>query len=142
MESPPVDVPEKTFMDLPLDLQRTIIDKCISNRTLSVKIDVGGEMKTYELPYLLQITYRCSNKECNDVVSSRFFRGTIVSGSIAQSRPCAKCREGKMYVSHKTAVLEYYLGEKRRKKLKGLERFLAPLIQREKEQYGPPMETE
>ncbi len=144
METPPVEVPEKTFVDLPLDLQRTIIDKCISNRSVSVSIrtDVDEEMKTYELPYLLQITYRCSNKNCNEVVSSRFFRTTVVGGSIAHSRPCSKCREGKMYTSHKTAVLEYYLGEKRKKKLKGLEKFLFKQLDEDRELYGPPVKTE
>ena len=120
------------FMSLPLDIQRTIIDWCIANQMEKMELDG----KTYELPDLLQITFRCSNDKCNEVISARFFRTTVIRGGVASTRRCPKCRQ-KMYITHKTGVLDYYLGPKR-KELEGLAKFFAPLIQREKEQYGGP----
>ncbi len=125
-------------MDLTLDRQRTVIDYCIANHVSSMVVDG----KSYELPPLLQFTYRCSNDKCNDVIAARFFRQTVVNGSVANTRRCQKCFRkrppvySEMYISHKTAVLDYYLGPKKKKRLQGLMRYLAPIIQKEKEMYG------
>ena len=135
-DGPEVELPKRTFVDLPLDLQRTMIDYCIANRMTEMRIDD----ETFVLPHLLQITSRCSNAKCAKVLSSRFFRGTVVNGSLSRVRRCPDCG-GKMYISHKTAVLDYYLGE-RKKKLRGLERFLAPLVEKEQETMGPTIERE
>jgi len=121
----------ESFIDLPLDIQRTVIDYCIANRTTSMVVDD----KSYELPHLLQYTYRCSNQKCNEIVTARFFKQTIVNGSVSNIRQCRKCKT-QMYVAHRTAVLDYYLGPQKKKKLKGLMKYLAPMIQKEKEIYG------
>lgn len=131
MESSPLKRENKTFIDLPLDIQRTVIDYCIANKQTSMTVDG----RSYELPYLIQFTYRCSNTKCNEVVAARFFRRTVVNGSVSSTRQCQKCRN-QMYISHRTAVLDYYLGPQKRKKLKGLMKYLAPIIQKEKEIYG------
>ena len=132
MESPPAESKSRVFGDLPLDLQRTVIDYCIANKAIGMEVD--GE--TFGLPHMLQLTYRCSDSQCNNVISARFFRTDIVSGGIVATRRCTECKET-MYISHKTAVLDYYLGPAKKKKLKGLEVFLFKQIQQEKEQYGP-----
>lgn len=131
MESPPLEREEKTFVDLPLDQQRTVIDYCIANKQSSMTVD--GQ--SYELPYLIQFTYRCSNDKCNDVIAARFFKQTVINGSVSNTRYCRKCKN-QMYISHKTAIVDYYLGPKKKKKLKGLLKYLAPIIQKEKEMYG------
>lgn len=125
---------DKGFMGLPLDHQRTIVDWCIANQKDTMSFDG----RTYKLPRLLQITYRCRNDKCNEVIPSRFFSITVITGGIASTRRCPKtgCRE-QMYIAHKTGVLDYYLGEKR-ETLKGLTKFFAPILQEEKEQYGGP----
>ena len=133
MQTPPAESTSRAFGDLPLDLQRTVIDYCIANKVTEMETD--GEI--FELPHMLQLTYRCSNHKCNYVLSTRFFRMDIVSGGVIASRRCLECKKGSMYVSHKTAVLDYYLGPAKKKKLKGLETFLFKQIQQEKEQYGP-----
>ena len=130
---------------LPLDLQRTVINHCISHKVMEMEVD--GER--HILPHLLQITYRCNDSKCNYVISIRFFKQDVVSGAIKQTRPCPECRKrrksykhksGSMYISHKTAVLDYYLGPTKRKKRKGLEKFLFKQIQESKEQFGPSVE--
>ena len=121
----------ESFIDLPLDIQRTVIDYCIANKKSFMVVDD----RAYELPYLIQFTYRCSNTKCNEVIAARFFKQTVVNGSVSNIRQCPKCRT-QMYVSHRTAVLDYYLGPKKRKKLQGLMKYLAPIIQKEKEIYG------
>ena len=122
---------KSTFVDLPLDIQRTIIDYCIANKVTTMVVDG----KTYELPHLIQFTYRCGNQKCNEVVAARFFKQTVVNGSVSSTRQCQKCRN-QMYISHRTAVLDYYLGPEKQKKLKGLMKYLDPLIQKEKEIWG------
>ena len=123
---------QRTFVDLPLDLQRTVIDYCIANRVNRMII----ESETFELPNRIQITFRCNNQKCNEVLSIRFFREDVTQGGVMATHRCPKCK-GVMYVSHKTAVLDYYLGPEKKKKLKGLEIFLFKQLQEDKEQYGP-----
>lgn len=132
METPPAESTTRSFGDIPLDLQRTVIDYCIANKVTSMTVDGA----VFELPHMLQLTYRCKDSQCNNVVSARFFCMDIVSGGVTATRRCTECKET-MYISHKTAVLDYYLGPAKKKKLKGLEMFLFKQIQQEKEQYGP-----
>jgi len=131
---------DKQFTDLPLDLQRTVIDNCMANRQMEMVV----EGITYRLPDMLQITYRCNNSQCNEVLSVRFYAKDVVHGNVVSTRRCPKrcSKDAVMYISHKTAVLDYYLGPKRKKLLKGLERFFMKRIQEDKEQYGDPIGDE
>lgn len=124
----------RKFTDLPLDLQRTVIDNCIANRKLEMVVDE----ELIKLPHMIQITYRCNNPKCNEVISVRFFATTVVNSSVVPTRWCPKrCMKGAtMYISHKTAVLDYYLGPKQKKSLRGLEKFFMNRIQEDKEQFG------
>ena len=137
MESPDLKQEEDIFTNLPLDLQRTMIEWCVANKQDTM--DVEG--KVYTLPHIIQFTYRCTNQKCNEVIQKRFFKDTVLTGYISDTSYCVKCKS-KMYTAHKTATIDYHLGVKEKEKLKGLMKFLAPMLVDEQDTYGPPPSVE
>ncbi len=86
--------------DLPIDIQRKIIDYCIKEKTHKVLY----EDKLYELPTVLQITYFC--KECSQSYAIRAYTTDLIVRRIASQLMCPSCRK-RMNIYYKTIPLAY-----------------------------------
>lgn len=123
---------KRTFVDLPFDVQRAIIDRCVSNESTVMRYD--GE--TFELPEVIQFTYVCSNGKCKAVLTSRFFRTAVINGGVNRKRECPHCRSS-CFVKHKTAELVLPIHSSAEKEeLIGIRKFLAQVLEDERELYG------
>ncbi len=86
--------------DLPIDIQRKIIDYCIKEKSLKVLY----EDKLYELPAVLQITYFC--KECSQSFPVRAYTTDLIIRRISSQLQCPNCKQ-RMNIYYKTIPLAY-----------------------------------
>lgn len=105
----------KDISDLPIDLQRKLIDYCIQENATIIFFD-GEE---YSLPNIIQITYFC--EVCSGSFPIKIFKEDVILNKFMSSLPCPNCDVPKnrvmIYIYHKTSVTQQILVRSQQKKL-------------------------
>ena len=106
--------------NLPLDLQRKLIDWCIQEQSLTINFD-GNE---YTLPNIIQLTYFC--EECGSSYPIELYTVDLVKNRFAQAITCPNCNQYrfKAYIYHKTVPLDHVLISTFKESVVGLKKFL------------------
>lgn len=90
------------FELLPPDIQRSLIDYALKEKTTSLQYDG----KVYHIPLMIQLTYFC--KKDAQSYPIRLYTEDVMSNGYASSIHCPECGES-INVYHKTVPLDYAL---------------------------------
>lgn len=91
-----------TFELLPPDVQRTLIDVAIKEKTNRIMY----EEIVYTLPNMIQLTYFC--KKDSQSYPVRIYTVDLLKNGYASKILCPKCHK-EIFVVHKTVPLDYAL---------------------------------
>jgi len=108
---PVEDRSKGVFEDLPLSIQRAIINRARQAKDTTIIY----KDKVYDLPTFSQVTYRCTNQRCQATRPMRLYTKDLIHSNISNNIKCHMCRY-KMEVILMSATLDHSLEIRRKKK--------------------------